>query len=83
MSYWNLIEAKALPSLHLWVRFENGLEGVLHLDESQTSSGLIHLNDPEYFARVTISNGVATWPDGEELAPDHIYEKVRKSRMPS
>jgi len=36
------------------------------------------LRDPSYFARVKLSDyGAPVWPNGLDLAPDALYERIR------
>ncbi len=78
---WRISAVRAMPGYKLWVRFNDGTEGTVAL------SGLIHsehagvftaLRDKKLFAQVTLNYGAVTWPGELDLAPDAMYEAIRR-----
>jgi hypothetical protein len=39
--------------------------------------GLRALRDPAYFAQVGVLLGAATWPDGEDIAPETLVSALQ------
>ncbi len=62
----------ALPDHRLQVELEDGRSGVFDLRPYLGQPGLSALQDPAYFARVSVLYGAPTWPDGEDIAPSTI-----------
>jgi hypothetical protein len=70
-----------LADFRLQVRFIDGTEGIVDL------SRIIHghnpgvfaaLRDPNVFSQVRIEYGVATWEGDIDIAPDAMYEAIKK-----
>jgi hypothetical protein len=80
MPHWTIREASALPDGRLVLTFADGLHGVVALTHAELTGVLAHLRDPQYFVQMRLIDGVPTWPDGEDLAPDGLYEDVRHSQ---
>jgi len=75
-----VVKVRALPGFRLEVEFSDGVHGVL--DYSQRLRGPVFepLRDPRRFSEVTIDeDGVVCWPDGPDLAPDAMYERLKAS----
>ena len=78
--YWDIVEVRAEAGLNLWVRFEDGVEGTVHLDPAELTGVLSPLRDPEFFALVSLDDGVPCWPGNLDLAPDGLYHQVTEVR---
>jgi hypothetical protein len=76
-----IVEVKPLESYHLWVRFSDGVEGVLDLS-GLVGKGVFALwNDYEAFKRVHIGpSGELMWDDQVDLCPDALYLKLTGKR---
>ena len=75
---WRVVKVRALPSYRLEIEFADGMRGVL--DYSHVLSGPVFepLRDPERWAEVGIdADGVVCWPNGTDLAPDAMYERLK------
>ena len=63
----------------LYVEFDDGTRGEYDMADRLNGPVFIPLRDPEYFARVQLSEwGAPEWPNGVDVAPDAIYESVRQ-----
>ncbi len=80
MPRWTITEATALPDGKLVLSFADGLRGVVTLTHDELTGALIRLRDPNYFVQMRLIDGVPTWPGGEDLAPDGLYEDIRQSQ---
>jgi len=78
---WRLAAVSALADYRLQVRFIDGTKGVVDLSRiilGKRPGVFAALQDPSVFARVRIEYGAATW-DGEiDIAPDAMYEVIKK-----
>jgi hypothetical protein len=75
----DIVAAKALGDYRLYLRFEDGVEGVLDLAPHICFHGIFEpLADPSYFAQVRVDPelGTVAWPNGADLDPDVLYARV-------
>lgn len=74
------VSVKALDGYRLWLRFSDGSEGVENLSNLIENGGPMvePLRDPELFARVFISFGVPTWPNGFDLDAINLHRQMRE-----
>lgn len=73
-----IISAKALDDFKIEVEFSDGTHGIISLKDRLFGPVFKPLKDPDYFARFTIDEfGVICWPNGADIAPDAIYEKLK------
>jgi len=72
------------PPYRLFVRFEDGTEGEDDVGPRMRGPMFEPLRDPAFFARVTLSEyGAPLWPNGLDLAPDALYERIRLAASPT
>jgi hypothetical protein len=59
--------------------FDDGTVGDVDFSAEEWRGILQPLGDPKYFARVRVDPecGTVTWPNGEDLAPEPLYEQAR------
>lgn len=74
-----VISVNALPDFRLEVEFSDGLRGVLDYRDHLWGPLLEPLRDPVRFAEVGIDEfGAVCWPNGADLAPDAMYEELKR-----
>lgn len=66
-----------MPDFMLQVELEDGRRGVFDLKPYLQLPGFKALRDPAYFSQVNILCGAATWPDGEDIAPDSLAAALK------
>jgi hypothetical protein len=79
---WRVTEAVALPGFRVSVRFVDGTSGEIDLSRlvlSDEAGVFAALRDPSVFAGVYVENGAVTWPGEIDLAPDAMYDEIKKS----
>ena len=76
MIAWKVTKLKALPGYRLEVTFADGSSGVVDMSKDRFDGVLAPLSDEAYFARARLHEGVVTWPNGAEIAPDAMYDEV-------
>jgi hypothetical protein len=59
--------------------FDDGIVGDVDLSSEEWTGVLEPLGDAKYFARVRVDAeaGTVTWPNGEDLAAEPLYEQAR------
>jgi Protein of unknown function (DUF2442) len=73
-----VIECRAEGNYSLWLKFDDGLEGVVYLGDLVTTNSYLALSDEDIFSRVAIdpvSNAV-TWTGGIRLEPEELYRDL-------
>ena len=69
----------------LWLRFEDGVEGVVDLGQDLSFQGVFEpLRDERYFAQVKVDPdcGTIVWPNGVDLDPDVLHSQVSGRPLP-
>jgi hypothetical protein len=75
-----VIAVKALDDYQLEVRFDDATQGVVSLKESLFGPMFEPLRDSAFFQQVNVDEfGAVVWPNGADLAPDALYEDIRKA----
>lgn len=74
-----VVEARYLSGYRVWLRFDDGLEGEIDLESVLWGPVFEPLKDPAYFASFTI-DWTLTWPNGADLAPESLYQRVLGAR---
>jgi len=74
----DVIEVKYVRDFTVWVKFEDGTEGELDLSEELYGPIFEPLRDVSYFRQVKVNPDLGTivWPNGADLAPEFLYEKI-------
>ena len=73
-----VVAVKATAALTLNVEFADGVRGEVRFLPSHLTGVFEPLRDPDFFAQARVENGVATWPEELDLAPDAMYEAVKR-----
>ena len=82
----DIVEVRPLDEYRLFIRFEDGVEGIVDLTEIVTFSGVFApLADRGYFAQVYVNRGLGTvcWPNHADLDPDVRYALLAGRPIPS
>jgi hypothetical protein len=75
---YRIISAMALPGFRLDIEFADGTKGIVKVEDRLFGPVFEPLRDPDYFAKVTVDEfGAVCWPNGADLAPDALYERIR------
>jgi hypothetical protein len=77
--YWDVTEIKFEKPRELTVRFADGLSGLVIIDHSFCSGVFEVLLDDDVVRQARVENGVVTWPNGLDLAPDTMYHEIQSS----
>jgi hypothetical protein len=75
-----VITVKAQADWDLDITFSDEMRGTISIKDRLFGPIFEPLKDPALFAQVSIDEfGVICWPNGADLAPDGLYEKLKKS----
>ena len=74
----DVVEARYVNGYTLWVRFEDGTEGEIDLSSELDGPVFEPLRDQAFFGRLRVNpdTGTVEWPNGADLAPEFLYEKI-------
>ena len=74
-----VVEARYLSGHRVWLRFDDGVEGEVDLRDALRGPVFEPLQDPAYFALFSV-DWTLTWPNGADLAPESLHERVLRAR---
>jgi hypothetical protein len=77
--YYDVIKVSALPHMRLQITFRDGTSGEVKFYESHLQGVFEALKDPQIFMKASCDQGFVEWPGEIDLAPDAMYEEVRKN----
>jgi hypothetical protein len=73
---WKVTKLRVLPGHRRKATFADGLSGIVDVSKDKFDGILAPLADETYFAQARLADGVVTWPNGAEIAPDAMYDEV-------
>jgi hypothetical protein len=76
-----IVAAEARPDYHLWVRFEDGLEGEVSVKHLVGKGVFAAWSDEAEFQKVFVDpeSGTVAWPGDIDLAPDALHERLAEA----
>jgi hypothetical protein len=75
----DVVHVQSVSHLHLIVTFRDGLKGEVIFRESHLNGVFEPLKNPVVFFQVRCEHGFVEWPGEIDLAPDVMYEEVKKN----
>jgi hypothetical protein len=74
-----VIEAEHIRDYVIHVRFADGVEGDIDLQNELDGEVFEPLKDPAYFRTFEVHPELhtITWPNGADFAPEFLYEKIK------
>lgn len=79
-----ITDVRPLPEYRIWLRFDDGAEGVVDLSDLVGKGVFAAWEDPSYFEEVFVNpeSRTVTWPGGIDLDPDVLYHDVTGAPLP-
>jgi hypothetical protein len=77
--HYELIEAKYVKDFQIWVRFSDGTQGIIDLENELYGEIFEPLQDKANFKKFNIHPelGVISWENGADFASEFIYENLK------
>lgn len=73
-----VVSVLPLEDYQLEVCFDDGLRGVVSLKDRLFGPVFEPLRNSDFFCTVTLDEfGAVCWPNGADLAPDALYQRIR------
>lgn len=69
---------KALDGFHLYLKFNNGEEGIVNLEPELYGEVFEPLRNPDLFRQVYLTSRTIEWPNGADFAPEHLLALVQQ-----
>jgi len=64
--------------------FDDGTSGDMDFSEYIGRGPVFEpLRDPAFFKRATVEGGTISWPNGADIAPETLYEKISRQQVAS
>jgi len=73
-----LREAKYQGDYRVWLKFEDGVQGEVDLEDELWGEVFLPLKDKARFAELRLDRDLNTivWPNGADFAPEFLYQKL-------
>jgi hypothetical protein len=73
-----ILTARPLAGYRLQVRFNDGLEGIFHVEPERRGGVFLKLLDARVFNAVAVNPdfGCIEWPGGVDLCPDTMHQAL-------
>lgn len=74
----DVVEVRYVREYVVWLRFQDGTSGEVDIQPSIKGPVFEPLRDIEFFKRVRVDSEIGTivWPNGADVAPETLYERV-------
>jgi hypothetical protein len=75
----DVIEVRYVRDYTVWIKFDDGTQGDVDISRSFKGPVFEPLRDREYFKQVRVNPDLGTivWPNGADVAPETLYERVQ------
>ena len=73
-----VVSARYLGDYRVWLKFDNGQEGVIDLEDDLWGDEHEALRDRTLFSGLYVETGRATlaWENGSDFNPEYLYNKL-------
>ena len=72
-----IVSFRVLEGYDVWLRFDDGVEGVVNLSHLVGKGVFAPWRDYEFFRRASVADyGSLTWPGDLDLCPDTLWSRI-------
>lgn len=72
--FLHVLDVKYREGYRLWLRFNNGAEGIVDLEPELYGEIFEPLLDTDLFRQVYVTSRTIEWPNGADFAPEYLYK---------
>lgn len=80
MKFLHIEDAQYLDEFKIWVRFSNGQEGEVDLQNELHGPIFQPLKKKDYFKNFSLVGHTLAWPNGADFAPEHIQSIMKQTK---
>jgi hypothetical protein len=75
----DVVAVRYVREYMVWLKFEDGTEGEVDISRSFKGPVFEPLRNLEYFKQVRVDSelGTIVWPNGADVAPETLHERVQ------
>lgn len=77
------IESEDHEQYRLKLKFNNGAEGIVNLEDELYGEVFEPLKDLDEFLKFTLTSRTVEWPNGADFAPEYLFEIATLTSEPS
>lgn len=74
--FLHVIDVEVLDNYCLYLRFNNGVEGVVDLEPELYGEIFEPLRDPQLFRQVSLTSRTIEWPNHADFAPEFLLSLI-------
>lgn len=76
-----VVEVRSLDGYRLWLRFQDGVSGIVDLSAELWGPVFEPLKNEALFAQASVHPELdtVTWPNGADLAPEFLYRAAQQT----
>ncbi|MGE0049858.1 MAG: DUF2442 domain-containing protein [Acidithiobacillus sp.] len=75
---WDVVDVSLVAPWVIQVRFSDGVEGRVRMEQSHLIGVFEPLQDLSFFEQVYIDDGAVTWPGEIDLASDAMHDAIQE-----
>ena len=76
-----ITQAKYKEGFKIYLKFNNGMDGLVDLEEELNGRIYEPLRDPHFFQKFQLNQWTLEWPNGADFAPEFLYEIAVKNNV--
>lgn len=78
-----ITEAEYKTEFQLFIKFNDGTQGVVDLKDKLAGPIFEPLKDKSYFKDFRLNKWTVEWPNGADFAPEFLYDRVLENQAVS
>jgi hypothetical protein len=78
MKFLHIEDAKYLDGHKVWLRFSDGKEGEVDLQNELQGRVFEPLKKINYFREFSLEGHTLTWPNGADFAPEYLHSTMKQ-----